>query len=104
MSGSLKGQSPIRKVMLGAIGLAVLSSGSLAAQKPITYMGEIMDSECAKIGSHDKMIDSGRLKDAEKCTLACVKNGGTFVLFDTTTKVVYLLDNQKKPRTLQQPR
>lgn len=73
--------------------------GSLAAQKPTTYSGVIMDSQCAMVGSHDKMIDSGRMKNIQDCTLQCVKNGATFVLYDSNTKLVYQLDNQKKAKS-----
>jgi hypothetical protein len=63
-----KGESPMKKAMLSAIAFAALLSVSFAAQKPMSYTGQIM------------------------------KNGGAFVLVDAATKVVYQLDNQKKPK------
>ena len=58
----------MKKAVLAVIGLAVFLSVSFAAQKPVAYTGEIAE------------------------------NGGTFVLVDAAAKVVYQLDNQKKPK------
>lgn len=58
----------MKKAVLGVIGLAVFWGASFAAQKPMAYTGEI------------------------------TKNGGTFVLVEAATKVVYQLDNQKKAK------
>jgi hypothetical protein len=69
-----------------------------APQKPQTYTGEIMDSACAKMGSHDAMMNSHpNMKTAKDCTLGCVKAGSQYVLYDSATKIVYELDDQKKP-------
>jgi hypothetical protein len=73
--------------VLGVVSFLALLSVSFAAQKPTVYTGEIMDSQCATVGSHDKLIDSGQMKNAEKCTLGCVKNGATFVLVDVDSRV-----------------
>jgi len=63
-----------------------------------TYTGEIMDSACAKAGSHDGMMKAhANIKDAKGCTLGCVKGGAKFVLYDATSKKVYELDDQDKP-------
>lgn len=62
-----------------------------------TYSGEIMDSQCAAMGNHDagyKMTDT---KTAKECTIACVKMGGQYVLYDAAKKILYKLDDQKKP-------
>lgn len=61
------------------------------------FTGEIMDSACAKMGSHAKMIDSGKMKDAKSCTLGCVKGGASYVLYSAAKKTVYMLDDQTKP-------
>lgn len=64
-----------------------------------TFSGEIMDSQCAMMGSHDptgyKMTKTDNPKD---CTLACVKMDGKFVLYDGTKKATYMLDDQEKPK------
>jgi hypothetical protein len=69
-----------------------------AAQNEHTFTGEVMDSQCAKLGAHAEMMkDHKELNTAKECTLACVKNGDKFVLFNGATKVVYQLDDQNKP-------
>lgn len=37
------------------------------------------------------------MRSAKDCTLGCVKAGSQFVLYDSATKTVYQLDDQKKP-------
>jgi len=63
-----------------------------------TFTGEIMDSQCAQMGSHDNMMKGEGAKNAKECTLACVKSGGKFALYDPAAKKAYQLDNQKKAR------
>lgn len=76
----------------------ILLSAGFSAAKDMTYTGEIMDSQCAKMGSHEKMMKMHEdIKTAKQCTLGCVKMGGKFVLFNPTTKKVYQLDDQQKP-------
>lgn len=83
------------------LALVILSlmpvSLSVAAAKDQTFTGEIMDSQCANMGSHDVMIKQEGAKDAKQCTLGCVRMGGKYVLFDGATKTVYQLDDQTKP-------
>ncbi|MBV9274380.1 MAG: hypothetical protein JO333_10830 [Verrucomicrobia bacterium] len=61
------------------------------------FTGEIMDSQCAKAGGHESMFKKEGTNDPKACTLACVKAGGKFVLFQTGSKNYYNLDDQKKP-------
>ena len=69
-----------------------------AAQKAQTFTGEIMDSQCAAMGTHEQMIKTfEKVSTAKECTLACVKQGGKFVLFSASTRSTYQLDDQKKP-------
>ncbi len=67
--------------------------------KPETFLGEIYDGPCAKAGSHTAMEE---MMDAQgnpkKCTLECVKMGAKFVLYDSSKKIIYQLDDQQKPR------
>jgi ATP-dependent protease HslVU (ClpYQ) peptidase subunit len=63
-----------------------------------TFTGEIMDSQCAQMGSHDNMMKSEGAKNAKECAIACVKSGGKYALYDPTAKRAYQLDNQKKAR------
>jgi hypothetical protein len=56
-----------------------------------------MDSACAKMGNHEagyKMTNTNTPKD---CTVACVKGGSKYVLYNPTTKTTYELDDQQKP-------
>lgn len=61
-----------------------------------TFTGEIMDSQCATVGTHDPMMKKNSAKDARDCTLMCARNG-SFVLYDASTKTVYQLNDQEKP-------
>jgi len=73
----------------------LICAGSVfAADK--TYTGEIMDSQCADMSSHDNMMKGENAHNAKECTLACVKKGGTYALYDAAEKKAYKLDNQKK--------
>ena len=78
--------------------LLAASSYVFTQDKGGTFAGEIMDKQCAQMGSHDNMMKTEGAKDAKECTLACVKNGGSFVLFDPQTKKVYRIDDEKKVR------
>jgi hypothetical protein len=62
------------------------------------FTGEIMDSQCAAMGSHDQMMKPEGAKDAKECTLKCVQGGGKFVLYDSANKTAYQLDDQEKPK------
>src|SRR5271167_3086808 len=90
----------MKKMSQGILGLAVmtlLTVGFLRAAD-MTYSGEIMDSACAKMGSHEGMMKAHEgIKDAKACTLGCVKGGAKFVLYDAASKTVYQLDDQQKP-------
>jgi hypothetical protein len=65
---------------------------------PMTYSGEIMDSLCAKDGSHDKMMDQMKSmgRDKQSCTQKCVQLGAKYALYDPEKKMVYELDDQDK--------
>ena len=63
-----------------------------------TFTGEIMDSQCAQMGSHGNMMKGVGAKNAMECAIACVKIGGKYALYDPAVKRVYQLDNQKKAR------
>lgn len=84
----------LKKLAICVATVAMFVGGAVAAQqaKSRSFTGEIMDSNCAKSGAHNPAMGG-----AKECTLACVKGGGKFVLYNTTTKTVYQLDDQKKP-------
>lgn len=83
----------------------ILGAVSFAAPKEQTFTGEIMDSQCAKNGSHEMMLKKEGMGDKDPndpmakkmCTQNCVKMGGKYVLFDSAHKKVYQLDDQTKP-------
>jgi hypothetical protein len=82
------------------VSLVIWGVSSFATQKQQTFTGEVMDSSCAKMGSHEMMekqhgMSSSPASD-KACTLACVKAGSKLVLYDASTKTVYELDDQKK--------
>ena len=82
-----------------ALMAALLFCGSsFAAQTNHTYTGEIMDSACARTGSHESMMKAHpNMKTAKDCTLGCVKGGSQYVLYDSASKTVYQLDDQNNP-------
>jgi hypothetical protein len=59
------------------------------------YTGEIMDSNCAKAGSHAQMEKEHNLTSDSSCTKACVKSGAKYVLLMNGKS--YELDDQTKP-------
>jgi len=73
--------------------VAMFVGGAVVAQQAPsrTFTGEIMDSNCAKAGHHNMGVT------AKECTLACVKGGAKFVLYNPSTKAIYQLDDQSKP-------
>jgi hypothetical protein len=61
------------------------------------YSGEIMDSLCAKNGSHEQMMNEMKSmgRDKKTCTQRCVQQlGAKYVLYDASTHTTYALDNQ----------
>ena len=83
--------------LFGSLLLMLMNVGFVAAQDG-SFTGEIMDSACAKMGSHEGMMaQHANIKDAKTCTLGCVKGGAKFVLYDSRSKTLYQLDDQQKP-------
>lgn len=72
----------------------ICAGSTFAADK--TYTGEIMDSQCADMASHDNMMKGENAHNAKECTISCVRKGGTYALFDPVAKQAYRLENQKK--------
>jgi hypothetical protein len=78
--------------------LACVGVGLMASPQANTFMGSIMDSSCALMGTHQKMMQAHPgIKSDKACTLGCVKNGAKFVLYDSSSNTVYQLDDQKTP-------
>lgn len=85
------------KTILLMLVASLLLLPTLAPAATRSFTGEIMDSSCAQLGSHAKMMKSMDIKTAKECTLDCVKAGSKFVLFNRATKTIYQLDDQTKP-------
>ncbi|HEY6466129.1 MAG TPA: DUF5818 domain-containing protein [Candidatus Acidoferrales bacterium] len=83
-----------KKLAVCAAAIAMFVGGAIAAQQATSrsFTGEIMDSNCAKAGAHNDKMGT-----AKECTLACVKGGAKFVLYNPSTKAIYQLDDQSKP-------
>jgi hypothetical protein len=81
----------------------MLVAGSLCAAQSdsnsiSTFTGEIMDSLCAKAGSHDQMMQDMKSMghDKSSCSAQCVRLGAKYVLYDSAKRAVYQLDEQDK--------
>ncbi len=90
----------VRKMAIGAIAALMLLGIGWAQAAGRTFTGEIMDNSCASMGSHAGMQKGKDATDPavkKACTEACVKMGGTYVLYNATRKMTYKLDDQQKP-------
>ena len=88
----------MKSILVSFAAMLALVGVSFAAQNNNTYAGEIMDSACAVSGSHEAMMKHDpSIKTAKDCTNGCVAHGAKYVLFDSSTKTIYQLDDQKKP-------
>jgi hypothetical protein len=90
----------MKKLGLMAVMLMIATTVSFGKKADKTYTGEIMDSQCAKMGNHDAGYKMTGTNTAKDCALACVKAGGKFVLYDAATKTAYELDDQNKAKEL----
>lgn len=95
----------MRKIAIGAVASVMLLGAGFTLAKDKTFTGEVFDSQCSKMGSHEMMLkkeghgdmDANAPMARKMCTENCVKMGGKYVLFDAAKKTVYELDDQKKP-------
>ena len=75
----------------------LLLTAAIGLPQGRSFAGEIMDSQCAGMASHARMMQGVEAKDAKECTQKCVQQlGGKYVLFDSAAKATYQLDNQGK--------
>jgi hypothetical protein len=64
-----------------------------------TFEGEIMDNDCAEMGSHAMTMTSASLATPDLCTTYCLRfkrTPGKLVLYNAATKMIYQLDNQQE--------
>lgn len=80
---------------------SVMWAGRTGQSDSQVFTGEIMDSLCAKDGTHDKMMDQMKSMGRDKvtCTQECIQLGGKYVLFDPAKRTVFALDDQDKAAT-----
>jgi hypothetical protein len=80
---------------------SVMWAGPTGQSDSQVFTGEIMDSLCAKDGTHDKMMDQMKSMGRDKvtCTQKCLQLGGKYVLFDPAKRTVFALDDQDKAAT-----
>ena len=88
----------MKNLWLIVVLLMVGTTVSFGAKADKAYTGEIMDSTCAKMGNHDAGYKMSNTHTPKDCTLACVKSGSKFVLYNSATKTAYQLDDQNKPK------
>jgi hypothetical protein len=89
--------SLLRSAFIVSVVSLSLASLSFGGAKDQAFTGEVMDSQCANMGSHEVMMKQEGAKDARQCTTGCVKMGGKYVLFNASSKSIYQLDDQTKP-------
>jgi hypothetical protein len=86
-------------LLLGAFGLALCAAQAGTVQRVLNdknvFVGEIMDSFCAKNGSHEELMEQMKSmgRDSRTCTMKCMEMGAKLVLLDVTHKTVYRLDD-----------
>lgn len=64
-----------------------------------TFEGEIMDNDCAEMGSHATTMTATALSTPDLCTTYCLRfknTPGKLVLYNAATKMIYQLDNQQE--------
>ena len=78
--------------------VTILLATSAGLSQSRSFTGEVMDSPCADMGSHNRMMQGVDAKNARDCAQKCVRLASTYryVLYDPATKTVYQLDNQQK--------
>lgn len=95
MSSTLASGFRIERVIAGVAACILFSALSLSAGGEAAFKGQITDSKCAALGGHAAMLDKGETN--AHCTIACVKAGAKYVLADSANKIIYQLDDQKRP-------
>lgn len=64
-----------------------------------TFEGEIMDNDCAAMGSHTMTMTATALSTPDLCATYCLRfknTPGKLVLYNAATKMIYQLDNQQQ--------
>ena len=90
----------MKKVALTSIAMMIVATLSFAQRSnERAFKGQIMDSMCASMGSHNPGgYQATHTHTPKDCTLACVKAGSKFVLYNSARKTTLQLDDQDKAR------
>jgi hypothetical protein len=81
-----------------ALLILVLAFYDVRANRPATFRGEIMDSRCAQMGSHEAVMKMQGFQTPLQCALFCahyLQNPSAWVLYDANHKTVYQLNDQE---------
>jgi hypothetical protein len=74
----------------------LLLAAAVGLPQSRSFTGQLMDSQCAAMRTHDRMMKGVDAKDAKECSQKCVRLGGKYVLYDPATKTTYQVDAQEK--------
>jgi hypothetical protein len=77
------------------VAICVLGAGAGFSQSR-SFSGEIMDSPCAAMRTHSRMMAGVGASNAKDCTEKCVRQGAKYALYDPSTQTAYQLDDQQK--------
>lgn len=91
------------KSTIVGVALAVLILGlafyDVRVNRPTVFRGEIMDSRCAEMGSHDAVMKMQGFQTPLQCALFCAhyaSPASVWVLYDPESKKTYQLSDQGK--------
>jgi hypothetical protein len=84
------------KAVLGIAVFLMFSAVGLAGQKEQAFKGEITDSACSGPAGPTATLEKDEA--SARSTMPCAKMGAKYVLSDATSKAVYKLDDQIKPK------
>jgi hypothetical protein len=88
----------MREIALSLGAIFIVESLSLGCPRDRVFIGEVMDSQCARLGSHRGMMKAERAQDGRECTLRCAQRSGRFVLYDAERKATYQLYDQDRAK------
>ena len=89
------------RTYLAAVALVLCAipawTGQLSPEGRV-FVGEIMDSFCARNGSHEELMAQFKSMghDKKTCTLKCVESGAKLVLYDSSRHATYTLKDPGK--------
>jgi hypothetical protein len=77
--------------------IAIVLAANPALPQSRSFTGEIMDSPCAAMQSHARMMQGVEARNARECSQKCVRQLGVkYVLFEPSTRTAYQVDDQEK--------